>query len=114
LKIQVINSGLVHENHKLAGMTPSFAPGYQMRMFKGKYNAQIVLDSKPKQGPIKNQLRQIATKVKDDNLSFRSASRNSDSTKQAKRIEMSFYNKWKNKSRNDFGIKKIRKYSDNE
>lgn len=93
----MINSGLIQDNHKLAGMTPSFAPGYQMRMFKGK-----------------NQLRQIATKVKDDNLSFRSASRNSDSTKQAKRIEMSFYNKWKNKSRNNFGIKKIRKYSDNE
>jgi hypothetical protein len=71
-----------------------------------------MIDSKPKQGPIKNQLIQIATKVKDDNLSFRSASQNSN--RKAKHTEMRFYNKWKNQARNDFEIKKIRKYSDNE
>lgn len=32
-------SGLINENYKHSGKTPSFAPGYQMRSFKGgKYN----------------------------------------------------------------------------
>jgi len=64
------------------------------------------------QGPIKNQLRQIATKVKDENFSFRGSSRGSV---RSKKIEMSFYNRWKHKSKNPIVVnKKVRKYSDNE
>ena len=66
---------------------------------------------KQKKGPIQNQLREIATKVKDDNFSFRSNSRGSQ--RSAKRIEMGFLKKWKNK-KNNFSFKKIRKFSDNE
>jgi hypothetical protein len=79
--------------------TPSFAPGYQMRAHNKK---------QPK-GPFKNQLKQIASKVKDDNFSFRSGSkRGSDNPK---RIQMSFYSH-KRKSKYSLGVnKKVRKYS---
>ena len=30
-------SGLRNDNYKHSGKTPSFAPGYQMRSFKGKF-----------------------------------------------------------------------------
>lgn len=90
-------SGLIPENMKQAGKTPIFANGYNM--MRGKDSS-----------PIKNQLRQIATKVKDDNFSFRSSSRGSN--RNARKIEMSFYRHWKKKQ--NMGVKKTRKYSDNQ
>jgi len=101
------NNYISYENllaQKGKDYTPSFAPNYSMRAF-GQHKTQ--------KGPFKNQLKQIATKVKEDNFSFRSGSkRGSDS--QAKRIEMSFY-KHRRKSKNSLGVnKKFRKYSDNQ
>jgi hypothetical protein len=106
-------NGLVNENYKHSGKTPSFAPGYQMKTYKCNLLPSPLTSNVANQGPIKNQLRQIATKVKDENFSFRGSSRGSG--RQAKKIEMSFYRHWKRKSKNKLFIdKKIRKYSDNE
>lgn len=84
---------------KLKDQTPSFAPNYHMH--------------KQTKGPFKNQLKQIASKVKDDNFSFRSGSKRGSGGDTAKRIQMSFY-KHKRKSKGMLGVnKKFRKYSDN-
>ena len=69
---------------------------------------------KQTKGQFKNQLKQIASKVKDDNFSFRSGSKRGSGTQ--RRIQMSLY-RHKRKSKNNLvGViqKKIRKYSDNQ
>ena len=91
---RTFNKTLADKNGK--DQTPSFAPNYSMRSF----------NNHKQKGPFKNQLKQIASKVRDDNFSFRNGSKRGSG-----KIQMSLYSH-KRKPKYSLGVnKKIRKYS---